>query len=172
MGPLLWAALFANLLAGTSVWAPPGPDEPLERRTFRDWDVVCRPGEPGVPVPPPDPRCVMEQTAAAGGFEIVARAGWLSAPGVPAMIVSISPEIPEGEGVLVTVDGKARAAPAVDLCAEGRCLAHIRLDETVLPAFVQGHRAVLSFPDNTGRQVRVPLSLLGFTRAYLAQRRG
>lgn len=172
MSQLLWAGIVASLLAGASVWAPPGPEEPVERRSFRDWDVVCRPGEAGVPRPPPNPRCVMEQTAAAGGFEVVARAGWLSEPGVPAMLVSISPEIPEGEGVLVRVDGMARAAAAVDACGEGRCLAYLRLDATVLPAFVRGREAVLSFPDSEGRAIAVPLSLLGFTKAYLAQRRG
>jgi invasion protein IalB len=114
----------------------------------------------------------MEQSARNGAFELVLRGGWLAGDGEPAMLIALSPAIAEGEGILVRVDGKARAAPAVDRCDGERCFAYLRLDETVLPAFVRGRRAEFSFPDTEGHLVEIPISLLGFTKAYLTQRRG
>lgn len=129
---------------------------------FRDWQRQCE------QLPAGDQSChILQQVfnPETGALAMRMQVGF-TPQRQPLLLVTLPLGVALRPGVLMRVDGKEPWLVRFDVCAGDGCRAAEILQADQLRAMKRGSKAVLTIADLSGRKIAVPLSLLGFTRAY------
>lgn len=82
------------------------------------------------------------------------------------LLISLPLGVALRPGVIVSVDGQGSWPVSFEVCSADGCRAAALLSSELLRAMKKGSKAHFGIADLSGRKLVVPLSLLGFTRAY------
>ena len=154
--------------AATGAPAAPGAGAGVElvRTSVGAWDVAC---------PPQGTNCAMAQigndSAGVPVLEMVVRK--LEEPlevGERTAIAVLDVITPLGvvltEGLSVVIDGGRQESAPFQICTEQGCLVREPIDNDLISRFKRGNSAVISVVAANQGEVKVTLSLSGFTKAY------
>ena len=156
------------LLLFLAAAALPAAAQVVQGEKSDDWTKGCLQAREDRPNAPE--QCFIFQRLFPPGAEqaaatvAIGRAG----PGKPllaSLTVPLGVNLPQGITIWVEGDEKAVRRPPLLFCVNAGCEANMRMDEVMMAAFKQRLNAMLSFTMVNGRQVALPISLRGFTRA-------
>jgi invasion protein IalB len=161
----LVAALALGLVVPAASLAQQGGSDEL-RDTYGDWQVRCAPGTDD---------CVIAQVGRGpqGNDVLEVRVRKLdgvtgqNGETIPAAIQILTPlGVNLKAGVRVKVDGnEVRAAP-FEVCAQGGCVVREPMSDDFLEEMKAGRTANMTIVAAPNREITVPISLSGFTRAF------
>jgi len=161
---MLLRSLLLILLAA----AQPAAAEVVQGEKSGNWTKGCI--APPIDRPGADEQCFIFQRLFPQGSEQAAATIAVGRPGpdrplLASVTVPLGVHLPVGITVWVEGDETAVRRPPLLFCISAGCEANMQMDEVMLRAFMQRLSGVLSFTMADGRQVTLPISLLGFTRA-------
>lgn len=156
---------------------PKGPAQPSQDKddgrvqVFDDWRVRCEQpqGQAGE-------RCVMLQSVMVRNEEgkqaplLAVAIGHGEMNGQPITVMQFT--VPLGlylpSGIGLQVDNGQTVPIAIEVCTSQACVARYRLDDSMRVAMQKGQAAKLHMVRADRKQIDVPISLKGFTKAYAA----
>ena len=148
--------------------AQPAAAEVVRGETSGDWTKGClkAPGDK----PDAAEQCFIFQRLFPAGSEQAAATVAIGRPGpdrplLASLTVPLGVHLPAGITLWVEGNQKAVRRPPLLFCVQAGCEANMQMDQVMLTAFKQHLTAILSFSMVDGRQVALPVSLRGFTRA-------
>ncbi len=160
--------LLRSLLLILFLAVQPAAAEVVQGEKSGDWTKGC------ITAPKDRPeaaeQCFIFQRLFPKGSEQAAATIAIGRPGpgrplLASLTVPLGVNLPVGITVWVEGEEKAVRRPPLLFCVAAGCEANMQMDEVMLAAFKQRLGGVLSFNMVDGRQVALPISLLGFTNA-------
>jgi invasion protein IalB len=134
---------------------------------FRDWTVRCEEATEGGQT-----SCVIVQRLLLKEQQqrlLDVAVGYLL-DGKPAAFFVLPLGVSLPGGISITVDGGKPVRLRYEYCDGSGCLAPLALSEEMLGAFQGGRWARVAFFSRSGKEISVPVSLLGFTAGFRALR--
>ena len=165
MPNLNYCFLLLMLIASlsTSAWAKPQHGD-----RFGDWMIQC--------AEPKDDKkniCHISQnlTYKQDGKQLLNMAiGALANTGKDVLIVTLRLGIFLPSGVQVQVDSGDPKAYPIQWCLANGCHAYIELTTELLAMLKKGNQGKITFQDASRKNITVPVSLKGFTKAYYSMK--
>ena len=142
---------------------PPLVGEPRVRETFQEWTVVC-----DTPEQLETEVCVIVQERQQRETErlvIRVEVGFAVQTGRPFAVITVPLGVALQAGLIMQVDDGEDTRFEFGSCIPKGCLVGTGLSQELLEIMMRGFEAQLTFRDNRGRDLTVPVSLLGFTAA-------
>lgn len=157
---LLPLALACALASGAPAAAPE------DGRSFKDWTVRCRDEAQGEGA---DRACFIVQDVLLKSQNrrlLLVTVGYLASGEQPAAFFTLPLGVSLPGGISIRVDDGKPTRLRYERCDRSGCLAPLALSDELLAAFKGGRWARVAFFDPNGREVSVPVSLLGFTAGF------
>lgn len=159
--PILWQAVFLFIF-GCGLCISAAAD-PKIRETHQDWTVICdTPEHIGKEV------ClIVQQKNLRDTQKPVLRVeiGFGSENGKAFAVITAPLGIALEPGLSMIIDDGESEQYDFNSCIPTGCVVGANLSETQIDALLMGSEAQFSFKDSRGRQLTVPISLIGFTAA-------
>lgn len=154
-------ALFLTL--GIFAVAPTASGKPENGQVFGEWRAFCESAESG----DAEDCHVFQHLVAKDTQESILHAMVLYTPkrADPVMILTLPLGVAVRAGVQVQVDAGEPRKLIFETCLPEGCRAGMLLDAKALDEFRKGAQAGVSFFNLRGKQLNLPLSLSGFTKA-------
>jgi len=149
----------ATLFAGSSL-AQQTPVEPIA--TFGDWAKACETGESG------QQECfVFQNITTQDGSRGILHITVIKIPQAdnPVMVVTVPLGIFLPRGLAMSIDGAKPTRIQVQVCSTNGCQSQFKMPAAVLGSFKAGLKGTVQMFDPSGKEVKVPFSLKGFTKA-------
>ena len=153
-------ALAVAALAAGSAQAQQTPVEPVA--TFGDWAKACETSESG------RKEClVFLEIKTQDGSRGMLNLTVIKVPEatLPIMVVTVPLGIYLPRGLAMSVDGAKPSRIPIQVCSTSGCQSQFQMPEAILNSFKAGLEGSLQMFDPSGKEVKVPFSLKGFTKA-------
>jgi len=157
--------LFVTLLLSVGLTTPTWAKAKSGDR-IGDWSVQC--GEQGK-----KKVCHVSQnlTYKQDGKQLLNIAiGELANTGKEVVIVTLRLGIFLPVGIQIQIDENASNAYPIQWCLANGCHAYIELTPALLKMFKKGNQGKVTFQDASRKNITIPVSLKGFTKAYYSMR--
>jgi len=149
----------AMFFAG-SAQAQQTPVEPVA--TFGDWAKACETGESGAK------ECfAFQNITTQDGSRGILHMTIIKVPEAdnPIMVVTVPLGIFLPRGLALSIDGAKPTRIQVQVCSTNGCQSQFQMPAEILNAFKGGLKGTMQMFDPSGKEVKVPFSLKGFTKA-------
>jgi len=158
--PMLPFALAVVALFAGSAQAQQKAVKPVA--TFGDWAKACDSVESG------KQECfVFQNVTTKDGSRGILQITVIRVPQAdnPIMVVTVPLGIFLPRGLAMSIDGAKPTRIQVQVCSTNGCQSQFQMPEAVLGSFKAGIKGTMQMFDPSGKEVNVPFSLKGFTKA-------
>jgi invasion protein IalB len=157
---LIGFALALTMFLADSAQAQQTPVEPVA--TFGDWAKACETGESG------KKECFLFQNITTqDGSRGILHMTVIKIPEAnnPIMVITVPLGIFLPRGLALSIDGAKPTRIQVQVCSTNGCQSQFQMPDAVLGSFKAGLEGTMQMFDPSGKEVKVPFSLKGFTKA-------
>ena len=147
-------------LAAAPAYAQQTPIKPVA--TFGDWAKACETGENG------QQECfAFQNVTTKDGSRGILHLTVIKIPQAtrPIMVITVPLGIFLPRGLSMSIDGAKPARIPVQVCSTNGCQSQFEMPEELLGSFRAGLEGTVTMFDPSGKDVKVPFSLKGFTKA-------
>ena len=152
----------ALIVAAALFAAEPAHAQSAPVATYGDWAKSCETGGSG------QKECfVFQNIKTKDGSRAMLNLTVVKLPQAtqPVMVLTVPLGIFLPRGLSMSVDGAKPSRIQIQICSTSGCQSQFEIPDTVLKSFKGGLKGTVTMYDPSGKEVKVPFSLKGFTKA-------